>query len=115
MEATRSHGGALHLEANAEAAADRTAPISGREAGLNNDRERFPEIGDLELEEIPAPTLLVHGTADTDVRPDQTENAAEHIPNADVIRVQNGRDLCMWTDPTSADIHELIAAVISRT
>jgi len=52
--------------------------ISGRKAGLNNDREQFPQIGDLGLGTIRVPVLLVHGTADTDVRPDQTDNAAEH-------------------------------------
>jgi len=41
---------------------------------------------------------------------DQSENAAEHIPNAEVIRVRNGTHLCVWTDPTSADMQERIAA-----
>jgi len=87
--------------------------ISGRKAGLNNDREQFPHIGDLELGKIRVPTLLVHGTADSDVRPDQTDNAAEHIPDTQVIRVQNGTHLCVWTDPASADIQERITAVMS--
>ena len=87
--------------------------ISGRKAGLNNDREQFPQIGDLERGKIRVPTLLVHGTADTDVRPDQTENAAGHIPDAEVIRVRNGTHLCMWTDPPSADIKERAAALTS--
>ena len=87
--------------------------ISGRKAGLNNDREQFPQIGDLELGKIRVPTLLVHGTADTDVGPDQTENAAERIPDAEVIRVKNGTHLCTWADPASADIQERIAAVLN--
>jgi pimeloyl-ACP methyl ester carboxylesterase len=44
---------------------------------------------------------------------DQTENAAEHVSNAEVIRVRNGTHLCVWTDPTSADIQERIAAALS--
>jgi pimeloyl-ACP methyl ester carboxylesterase len=88
--------------------------ISGRKVGLNNDREQFPQIGDLGLGTIRVPVLLVHGTADTDVRPDQTENAARHIPDAEVIRVQNGTHLCPWTDPTSFGIQERIAAAITR-
>jgi pimeloyl-ACP methyl ester carboxylesterase len=86
--------------------------ISGRKAGLDNDREQFPAIGDLELEKIRVPALLVHGTADSDVRIDQTENAAERIPKAEVIRVQNGTHLCTWADPTSADVQERIAAFL---
>jgi pimeloyl-ACP methyl ester carboxylesterase len=90
-----------------------SATISGRKAGLNNDREQFLQIGDLELGKIRVPTLLVHGTADSDVWPDQTENAAEHIPHAEVIRVKNGTHLCTWADPASADIQERIAAVLN--
>jgi pimeloyl-ACP methyl ester carboxylesterase len=62
---------------------------------------------------ILVPVLLVHGSADTDVRPDQTENAAEHIPDAQVIRVRNGTHLCMWTDPASGDIQERVAATMT--
>jgi pimeloyl-ACP methyl ester carboxylesterase len=87
--------------------------ISGRKADLNNDREQFPEIGDLELGKIRVPTLLVHGTADTDVRPDQTDNAAGRIPGAQVIRVPNCTHLCTWADPASADVHERITAAIN--
>ena len=87
--------------------------ISGRKAGLENDREQFPKIGDLELEQVGVPTLLVHGTADGDVRPEQTQNAAERIPNADVIRVENGTHLCVWADPASDDVQERIAAFFS--
>ncbi len=89
--------------------------ISGRKAGLENDRDQFPKIGDLGLDKITAPTLLVHGTADSDVRPDQTENAAQQIPNAEVIRVQKGTHLCVWTDPTSEDIQGRITALLSGT
>lgn len=87
--------------------------ISGRKAGLANDKEQFPLIEDLGLEQIQVPTLLVHGTADSDVLPAQTENAAEHIPGAQVIRVQDGTHLCVWTDPTSDDVQERIAAFMS--
>jgi hypothetical protein len=62
---------------------------------------------------ITVSTVLVHGTADSDVRPEQSENAAAHIPNAEVIRVKNGTHLCAWTDPTSADVQERIASVLS--
>lgn len=39
--------------------------------------------------------------------------AAAQVPNAEVIRVQNGTHLCVWTDPTSADVQDRITAVIS--
>ena len=40
-----------------------------REAGLDNDRERFAAITSLELDGVRAPTLLVHGSVDCDVPP----------------------------------------------
>jgi pimeloyl-ACP methyl ester carboxylesterase len=92
-----------------------SATIGGRKPGLNNDREQFPKISDLELEKIRVPTLLVHGTADNDVRPDQTENAAERIPGAEVIRVKNGTHLCAWTDPSSAELQDRLAVAMRPT
>jgi pimeloyl-ACP methyl ester carboxylesterase len=87
--------------------------IGGRKAGLHNDRAVFPKIGDdLELEKIRVPTVLVHGTADSDVRPDQTEYAADRIAAAEVLRVPNGTHLCAWVDPTSAEIQDRLAAVL---
>jgi pimeloyl-ACP methyl ester carboxylesterase len=78
-----------------------SATISGRHDGLKNDQRQFPEIGDLGLSAIVAPTLLVHGTADSDVHPDQSENALSQLPHAGIIRVERGTHLCVWTDPTS--------------
>jgi pimeloyl-ACP methyl ester carboxylesterase len=82
--------------------------VSGRKAGLKNDQVQFPLIGDLELGKIQAPTLLVHGTADTDVRPDQSDHAAELIPNATIDRVPDGTHVCTWTDPSSDAIQRSI-------
>src|SRR5262245_2919892 len=87
--------------------------ISGRKEGLENDNDQFPKIDDLELEKVTVPTLLVHGTADSDVHPDQTENAAARIPNAEVIRVQDGTHLAPWTDPTSDDIQQRVFDLVS--
>jgi pimeloyl-ACP methyl ester carboxylesterase len=87
-----------------------SATISGRHDGLKNDQKQFPEIGDLGLSTVSTPTLLVHGTADSDVHPDQSENALEHLPNAEILRVQDGTHLCMWTDPTTDEIQARITA-----
>ena len=91
-----------------------SATISGRHDGLKNDQKQFPEIGDLGLSSISTPTLLVHGTADSDVHPDQSENALEHLPNAEIVRVENGTHLCVWTDPTSDDLQARIIAHLKR-
>ena len=87
-----------------------SATISGRHDGLKNDKQHFPEIGDLGLSTISTPTLLVHGTADSDVHPEQSENALEHLPNAEILRVQDGTHLCVWTDPTCDEVQARIIA-----
>jgi pimeloyl-ACP methyl ester carboxylesterase len=87
-----------------------SATISGRHDGLKNDQKQFPVIGDLGLSSISTSTLLVHGTADSDVHPEQSEHALEHLPNAEILRVVNGTHLCVWTDPTTDDIQARIVA-----
>jgi pimeloyl-ACP methyl ester carboxylesterase len=89
-----------------------SATIGGRKAWLANDREQFPRIGDLELQKIRTPTVLVHGAADNDVRPDQTASAAERIPGAEVISVANGTHLCAWADPASAAVQDRLVQVM---
>ncbi len=86
------------------------ATFSGRHDGLKNDQTQFPKIGDLGLSSISVPTLLVHGTADSDVHPEQSENGITQLPNAELLRVPNGTHLCAWTDPTSDEIQARIVA-----
>ena len=87
-----------------------SATISGRHDGLKNDQEQFPKIGDLGLSSVSTPTLLVHGAADSDVHPDHSENAAKQLPNAELLLVENGTHMCVWTDPTSDEIQDRIVA-----
>jgi len=87
-----------------------SATISGRHDGLKNDQRQFPKIGDLGLSTISTPTLLIHGAADSDVHPEQSENALQQLPDADILRVENGTHLCVWTDPTSDEIQARIIA-----
>src|SRR6478609_1890046 len=42
--------------------------------------------------------------------PEQSENAVKQLPNAEIIRVDTGTHLCVWTDPTSDDIQARIIA-----
>jgi pimeloyl-ACP methyl ester carboxylesterase len=85
-----------------------SATFTGRHDGLKNDQRQFPKIGDLGLSSVTVPTLLVHGTADSDVHPDQSENGLKQLPHAELLRVKNGTHLCAWTDPTSEDIQTRI-------
>lgn len=80
-----------------------------RHAGLKNDQAQFPEIGDLGLGAIGAPVLLVHGDADGDVSPEQSQHALGALPNAELLTVAGGTHVAAWTDPTSDAIQARIA------
>lgn len=79
-----------------------------RHAGLANDQAQFPGIGDLGLHTIAAPTLLVHGTADGDVAPEQSDHAQAEVPGAELLAVADGTHVAAWTDPTSDAIQARI-------
>jgi pimeloyl-ACP methyl ester carboxylesterase len=79
-----------------------------RKVGLKNDEQQYPEIDDLGLASITAPTLLVHAEADSDVPIDQSEHAAASIPGAELHRVDAGTHISVWTEPSSDEIQARI-------
>lgn len=81
-----------------------TVTHRGREAGLDNDWERFAAITSLELEGVQAPTLLVHGSADTDVPPAHSDHALAAIPGAERVTLEGGTHLAFFTHPDSAEV-----------
>lgn len=81
--------------AMAAAAADH----AHRGSGMDNDAARFGEIGSLELERVATPTLVVHGTADTDVPPAHGGHAAATIPGARRVVLDAGMHLALWVHP----------------
>jgi pimeloyl-ACP methyl ester carboxylesterase len=86
------------------------ASITGdRHDGLRNDQQQFPEIGELALASISAPSLLVHATTDADVPVAHSEHAAATIPGADFVRLDGGTHVSVWTDPSSNDLQARIA------
>lgn len=91
---------------------DLAATVAGRTVGLHNDHAQFPQIDDLGLAAVTAPVLLVHGTVDTDVPPEHSAFALEHLPSAELHPVEGGTHLAAWTDPTSDDLHARITAFL---
>lgn len=62
--------------------------------------------------EIAAPTLVVHGTDDAVVAPDNATHLAEAIPDARVAWIEGGGHLAFWEQP--ARVAELIAAHLTE-
>lgn len=84
--------------------------VTGRRAGLKNDSAQFPMIDDLGLSSITTPTLLVHGTVDTDVPPEHSDRALAAIAGATIHRIENGTHIAVWTDPTADEVQAAVVA-----
>lgn len=67
-----------------------TYPHDPRLAGMRNDEQQFNALPDYPLHEVAVPTLLIHGTDDTDVPYEQSQAAAEAIPNAELFTISGG-------------------------
>jgi pimeloyl-ACP methyl ester carboxylesterase len=79
--------------------ADVVADNAHRREGVDNDWERFAQIDSLELERVAAPTLVIHGSADTDVPPEHGEHAAATIPGAELLTMDRGTHLSLFVHP----------------
>jgi pimeloyl-ACP methyl ester carboxylesterase len=83
-----------------------------RREGMDADLERFAAIDSLGLERIAAPTLVIHGSADTDVPPVHGERAAAEIPGAEHLVLDRGTHLCLFAHPDAARAQERAVAAL---
>jgi pimeloyl-ACP methyl ester carboxylesterase len=65
-------------------------PATLRRTGTIYDEEIIKVLPPLPFKKVTAPTLVLHGTADTLVPPDNARNTASKIPGADLILVRGG-------------------------
>ena len=65
-------------------------PNSLLKAGSFNDIDNYTDMPPMPLEEITAPTLIVHGTADGDVPPEDATYAASKIAGSELYWVEDG-------------------------
>ena len=84
-----------------------------RRAGYDNDMAQFAAITSLELEKITAPTLVVQGTADSDLPPEHSTFAAEMIPGAELLTLDTGTHLALYTHPDSAKAQERVVELLT--
>jgi pimeloyl-ACP methyl ester carboxylesterase len=75
---------------------------SERRAGYDNDLAQFEAINSLGLDQITVPTLIVQGSADTDLPPEDSAYAADTIPGARRIDLDGGSHLALYTHPDAA-------------
>jgi len=89
-------------------------PDAQRRAGYENDLEQFGAITTLELEKITAPTLVIQGTADSDLPPEQSTFAAGTIPGAELVTLETGTHLALYTHPDAAATQSRVVDFLSR-
>jgi pimeloyl-ACP methyl ester carboxylesterase len=83
-----------------------------RGAGVDSDWEHFAAIDSLELERVGVPTLLIHGTADTDVPPEHSEFAAGAIPGAELLTLDRGTHLALIVHPEADEAQQRAIATL---
>ncbi len=70
-----------------------------RRAGRENDSAQFDAMPIANLESIAAPTLVIHGTADTNVPIAMGELVATRVPGARLITIEGGDHFVFLTHP----------------
>jgi len=85
-----------------------------RRTGYRNDLDQFARITSLELEKITAPTLVVQGSADSDVAPAYSAFAAASIPGAELLTLDTGTHLALFTHPAAAAAQARVVEFLRR-
>lgn len=80
-----------------------------RRCGCELDMEQFEHLGRMSTDRVTMPTLIVHGSADTDLPVAKARELADRIPHAR-LQVEEGLDhLTLWTSPGwRADVMSLL-------
>ena len=87
--------------------------VGDRKAGFENDLEQFKAL-DLGLEAVTANALLFHAKTDADVPYAQSEHALAHLPHAELVTIDEGTHVSVWTDAESATYQDRIAEFLVR-
>jgi pimeloyl-ACP methyl ester carboxylesterase len=74
------------------------SPVSLRWDGIQNDLKQLAAIEELPLKNIKAPTLVIQGKHDADVRPEHAEYALSAIPGARAMWVEDGFHILPLSD-----------------
>jgi pimeloyl-ACP methyl ester carboxylesterase len=85
-----------------------------RRTGYLNDLDQFAAITSLELGKITAPTLIIQGSADSDVSPTHSTFAAETIPGAELLTLDTGTHLALYTHPEAASTQSRVVDFLLR-
>jgi len=91
---------------------DSLIPSGPRAVGVANDLEQYSRIGNWDLRTIRCPTLIITGSADTDVPPEHAEFAHSKIPHSELVRL-TGADHSFFFKKYR-ELDELVDTFIAR-
>ena len=74
------------------------SPISLRKNGLYNDLQQFKSLENLPLENIKAPTFVIHGSHDKDAKVDHAALVMQKVPQAEIYWLKDGFHF-VWVSP----------------
>ncbi len=83
-------------------------PNSLLKGGTFNDIQNYTDMPPMSLEAITAPTLIVHGTADGDVPPEDAVYAASKIPGAELYWVEDGIHVATLSENSAAAMDKIL-------
>jgi len=87
----------------------------GHRGGWDNDVRVLGAVEDLELGAVRAPTLLVHGDADTDVLPEHSARVAAAVPDVELVTLPGGTHFALWDHHDAAAVQALVQAHLDRS
>lgn len=89
--------------------------VGSRKAGWDNDLVQFAKSSDPGWGAIGAPTLLVQGTADSDVLPENSEKAHAGIAGSELLTLDRGTHFAFYTHPESDSAQAKAIEYLRRT
>lgn len=82
--------------------------------GWDNDVRVLGAVDDLELGAVRAPTLLVHGDADTEVPMEHSVRAAAAVPDVELVTLPGGTHFGLWDHHDAAGVQERVRGHLER-
>ena len=89
-------------------------PYKARQEGTDNDMAIYRAMSYLPVEKTTRPSLIIHGTHDSDVKFYQGVYAYEHIPGAERFWIEEGSHLGFWINPHSAEAQAVAREFLER-
>jgi pimeloyl-ACP methyl ester carboxylesterase len=89
-------------------------PYKLRKPGTDNDMKIFAEYTHLPLERVTVPTLVIHGTHDSDVKLYDGVYAHEHIAGSERFWIEEGSHLGFWISPNGCEAQRVAREFLAR-